>query len=58
MSETFGSPGGRDALAGPAVSRMEAAGFAPASEHTSPQESTMRIRVCGVAPRVKTRKNR
>jgi hypothetical protein len=37
---------------------MEAAGFAPASEHTSPQDSTMRIRLCIVVPDVKRRNNR
>src|SRR3954469_7356951 len=37
---------------------VEAPGFAPGSENTSPQESTMRIRLCGVAPDVKRRKNR
>jgi hypothetical protein len=38
-------------------SRMvEAAGFAPASENTSPQESTMRIRFYFVAPDVEKRR--
>ena len=37
---------------------VEAPGFAPGSENTSPQESTMRIRLCRVAPGVKRRKNR
>jgi len=37
---------------------VEAPGFAPGSENTSPQDSTMRIRLCGVAPDVKRRKNR
>jgi len=37
---------------------MEAPGFAPGSENTSPQESTMRIRLCSVAPGVKKRNNR
>ena len=37
---------------------MEAPGFAPGSENTSSQESTMRIRLCSVAPGVKKRKNR
>ena len=41
------------------ASRMvEAPGFAPGSENTSPQESTLRIRLCSVAPDVKKRKNR
>jgi hypothetical protein len=38
--------------------RLEAPGFAPGSENTSSQDSTMRIRLCGVAPDVKRRKNR
>ena len=43
----------------PLASRMvEAPGFAPGSENTSPQESTMRIHLCSVAPGVKRRKNR
>jgi len=43
----------------PLASRMvEAPGFAPGSENTSSQDSTMRIRLCGVAPDVKRRKNR
>jgi hypothetical protein len=37
---------------------VEAPGFAPGSENTSPQESTMRIRLCRVAPGVKKRNNR
>ena len=37
---------------------MEAPGFAPGSENTSSQESTVRIRLCSVAPSVKKRKNR
>ena len=37
---------------------MEAPGFAPGSENTSSQESTMRIRLYNVAPGVKKRKNR
>ena len=37
---------------------MEAPGFAPGSENTSSQESTLRIRLCSVAPGVKRRKNR
>ena len=37
---------------------VEAPGFAPGSENTSSQESTMRIRLCSVAPGVKRRKNR
>jgi hypothetical protein len=37
---------------------VEAPGFAPGSENTSPQESTMRIRLCSVAPGVKKRNNR
>lgn len=37
---------------------VEAPGFAPGSENTSPQESTMRIRLYQVAPGVKRRNNR
>jgi hypothetical protein len=37
---------------------MEAGGFAPPSENTSSQESTMRIRLYVVASGVKRRKNR
>ena len=37
---------------------VEAPGFAPGSENTSPQESTMRIHLYNVAPDVKRRKNR
>ena len=37
---------------------VEAPGFAPGSENTSSQESTVRIRLCRVAPGVKKRNNR
>jgi hypothetical protein len=35
---------------------MEAPGFAPGSENTSPQESTMRIRFYGLASGVEKRR--
>ena len=45
-------------LASLASRMVEAPGFAPGSENTSSQESTLRIRLCSVAPDVKKRKNR